>query len=170
VIDIGGHPLAIGIPFDQAPLWADAIVGVGRRDAALVDTGYLRALLDPSDGYHEIASEHWNSSSLAPYTTPLVLGETVRQMAKYGGASQPWRIERVSEVRRIVVDRAEIIICGTTKELIHQALRAVDEMQHIIDKLDFCDCLSMTVLDALQHRRVLGFDSDFSTIGASLEP
>lgn len=170
MIDVGHHPLTLGVGFAQAPSWATALVDLGRRDAAFVDTGFLVALLHSNDGLHELANEHWENNTFLTYTTPLVIAEVVRQLAKARAVPQPWRLERVSNVRRMIVDRKEIVVCDTPRELINAALRELDEMQKTIDRLDLCDCLSMMVLDSLMHRRVFGFDSDFQIVGATLEP
>jgi predicted nucleic acid-binding protein len=170
LINVGRHPLTLGLAFADAPSWASPVIDFGRRDAAFVDTGFIVALLRPADGLHELAKAHWENNSSLAYTTPLVAAEVVRQLAKSSSVTQPWRVERVSEVRRMIVDRNEIIVCETTRGLVHAALRELDEMQRTIDRLDLCDCLSMIVLDSLRHRRVFGFDSDFQIVGATLEP
>jgi predicted nucleic acid-binding protein len=41
-----------------------------RRDAALIDTGFLLVLLDPGEHEHEIAELFWNEASTVAYTTP----------------------------------------------------------------------------------------------------
>jgi predicted nucleic acid-binding protein len=170
LINVGDHPLHIGIAFADAPVWAADIVDIGRRDAAFVDTGFLVALLNQRDNLHDRAAAHWRQATVLPYTTPLVVGETVRQLAKAKGVPQPWRVARVAEMRQMVVDQTRIVVCGTNRDLLHAAMRELDEMQHTIERLDLCDCLSMMVLDRLRHRRVFGFDSDFDVVGASLEP
>jgi predicted nucleic acid-binding protein len=170
MIDIAGHPLTIGIRLGDTPDWALPVLTDGRRDAAFVDTGFLLALLNPNDPMHDLALLYWHDSSLSAYTTPLVVAETVRRFAKYKHMSQPWRVERVSGVLELVVPPGRIIICAPPRELIFEAARELQEMQHVIERLDFCDCLSLLVLDKLVHRRVLGFDSDFRQAGATMEP
>jgi predicted nucleic acid-binding protein len=140
------------------------------RDAAYVDTGYLRALLDPREELHPAVEDHWRVTNAVFYTSSLVAAEIVRQLAKASYVDQPWRWNKVASVKTMVVDAREILVCCPPTEVIHDALTALDEMQRALVRLDLCDSVSMVILDRLRHRRVCGFDEHFASIGALLEP
>lgn len=166
MIDVGAYSLTIGRT-ESFPEWLQPVYG--RRDAAYVDTGFLRALLVPDDQYHELAALHWSSSKLFAYTSPLVVAEVARQFSK----SQEARdrvLQRAQEISRLCIADKEIAICAPPQDVVERALSVWVEHQLIVDRLDLCDALSFVILDTLKHRRVLGFDHHFNTIGASLEP
>lgn len=136
----------------------------------VIDTGYLRALIDDSDDLHPTVAEHWRLTRAIFYTTPLVVAEAVRQVAKHGGADQQWRWARVDETKVLVSDDRVILVCAPTEEVVRSAMTQLAAMQRELVRLDLCDCLSMVILDTLKHRRVLGFDNHFRSVGAALEP
>lgn len=169
MIVLGDHPLSIGVRREQAPGWLQPLIDAG-RDAAFVDTGYLRALIDEGDAHHSVVSAHWRSTKAIFYTSPLVIAEAIRQLAKHGGVDQQWRWDKVSQTKALFIDDRMILVCAPPDEVVRLALVELVNMQRILLRLDLCDSLSMVILDAVQHRRVLGFDDHFRSVGAALEP
>jgi predicted nucleic acid-binding protein len=169
LIALGDHPLSLGVRRDEAPEWLWPLIDAG-RDAAYVDTGYLRALVDDGDGHHAVVADHWRSTKAIFYTSPLVVAEAVRQVAKHGGVNQQWRWDRVNDTKVLFVDDRMILVCAPPDEVVRLALVELVNMQQILVRLDLCDSLSMVILNVLRHRRVLGFDDHFRSVGAALEP
>jgi predicted nucleic acid-binding protein len=170
LIALGDHPLTLGVTRDETPDWLVGLVDAG-RDAAYVDTWYLRALLDDYDDHHAVVAAHWEATTANFYTSPLVIAEAVRQVAKHGeGVTQQWRWERVTQTKVMIVDDRSILICAPPEEALKLAFVELVEMQQSLPRLDLCDSLSMVILNALQHRRVLGSDDHFRYVGAALEP
>lgn len=170
MITLGEHPLTLGVERDEAPDWLLPLLEEG-RDAAYVDTGYLRALLDDHDDHHAVVTAHWDVTTANFYTSPLVIAEAVRQVAKHGdGVTQEWRWDKVAQTKSIVVDNRLIFVCAPPDEIVQRAFIELVEMQRLLMRLDLCDSLSMVILNVLRHRRVLGFDDHFRSVGAALEP
>jgi predicted nucleic acid-binding protein len=169
LIALGDHPLSLGVRRDQAPEWLQPLIDAG-RDAAYIDTGYLRGLVDERDERHLIVTDHWRSTKAVFYTSPLVVAEAVRQVAKHGGVDQEWRWEKIDQTKTLFIDDRMILVCAPPDEVVRTALVELVNMQRILVRLDLCDSLSMVILDAVQHRRVLGFDDHFRAVGAALEP
>lgn len=140
------------------------------RNAAFVDTGYIRALLDERDERHATVRRFHEGLSASLYTSALVVAEAVRQFAKADQVSQDWRWARVESLTAIFARDYGITVCAPPDNVIGAALDELTEMQRFLVRLDLCDLVSMLVLDLLSHRRVLGFDDHFRSIGASLEP
>jgi predicted nucleic acid-binding protein len=164
------YSLTLGLARDRAPSWLVPLLEAG-RDAAYVDTWYLRALLDEYDDYHGIVAEHWRQTTANFYTSPLVAAEAVRQVAKHGGGVTPhWRWGRVAYAKTIFVDDRLILVCAPPKEVFDHAFAELVDMQQGLPRLDLCDALSIVILNAAQHRRVLSSDDHFRSVGAQLEP
>ena len=160
----------LGVGLEEAPEWLRPLLEAG-RDAAYVDTWYLRALLDDYDDYHAVVDAHWEVTTANFYTSPLVVAEAVRHLAKHGGGvSHQWRWDRVNRTKTMIVDDRVILICAVPTQVFEHALVELVDMQQSLPKLDLCDSLSMVILNALQHRRVLGSDDHFRVVGAALEP
>lgn len=170
MIDVSDYSMQLGISWDEAPEWAGRLVELNRRDAAFVDTGYIRALLDTEDGNHVAAKQHWSQTKVLPYTSELVAAEAVRQLAKKKRVDQGWRWQRVEEIKSIVVDDERIVVCSPPREVIDDAFRNLLAWHRALHRLDLCDALTMVVLDAMRHRRVFGFDAHLRSMGAALEP
>jgi predicted nucleic acid-binding protein len=170
LIDIGGHSLLIGVPRAEVPDWALAVLEQGRRDAAYVDTGYLRALVDPRDSHHAVVREHWRVNKTVAYTSSLVASEATRQLAKAKGVDQHWRWDKVESVKRLMIDDRSVIVCSPPRDVVLQAMAVLVELQRSLIRLGLCDCVTLLMLDVLRHRRVLGFDDHLNAVGASLEP
>ena len=169
VIDVGAYALVLDVRASDVPAWLLPVVE-GGRDAAFVDTGYIRALLDERDARHGVVRQFHEGLSASLYTSALVVAEAARQLAKAGRVDQAWRWDRVDALASIFVHQRRITICAPPDDVVAAGLRRLSEMQRVITGLDLCDLMSMVVLDMLNHRRVLGFDNHFRTIGASLEP
>ena len=170
MINIGRHPLTIGVPSSQVPSWSYELFTSGRRDAAFVDTGYLRALLDERDQYHSIAAEYFSSVDSIFYTSGFVLSEATRQMAKARRVAQGWRWERVERIKELTLDSGTVLVVTPPQDIVSRALSLLVDWQKVIVRLDLCDVISILALDVLEHRRVVGFDSDFAVLGATMEP
>lgn len=169
MIDVGSYSLVLDVaPTDVAP-WLRPVVDAG-RDAAFVDTGYIRALLDDRDERHAGVREFHEGLSANLYTSALVVAEAARQFAKAERADQQWRWERTSELAMILAVEQRMVICAPPEPVVRESFLLLREMQHTLVRLDLCDSLSLIVLDTLNHRRVLGFDNHFRAVGASLEP
>jgi predicted nucleic acid-binding protein len=169
MIDLGAYDLLVGVE-KPWPLWAEPLDQANRRDAAFVDTSYLAALLNPEDERHGVVTRHARSTRVLRYTTSFVVCETVRQIVKGGYARLNVRQARVSECKRVTLDDGDILICSPSREMVAAGYSALQEMQMTFTKLDLCDAISFVTLDALRHRRVLGFDHHFRSAGAQLEP
>lgn len=169
MISIGSYPLLLGVERPCAPRWAIPIIDAG-RDAAYVDTGYLKALFDDADQYHTVARAHWQTTKAVLYTSSLVLGEVYRQFAKTGRRDQTWRWTCVRTVTQFVMVDRRILVCCPPHDVLERAIKELGEMQESLVRLDLCDSLSMVILDTMRHRRVLSFDDHFRSVGASLEP
>jgi predicted nucleic acid-binding protein len=161
--------MQVGVELAQAPEWTKHVIDAG-RDAAFVDTGYLRALLDDSDESHDVVRDHWQSARAVFYTSSLVLSETVRWVAKTGTRDQFWSRNTVTQAKALVVDDQLLLVCAPPRDIVHTAMNELVEMQENLPRLDLCDTLSMVILKLLEHRRVLSFDNHFRAIGATLEP
>jgi predicted nucleic acid-binding protein len=169
VIDVGGYGLVLAAtPADVAP-WLRPVIEAG-RDAAFVDTSYIRALLDDRDDRHAAVDAFHNGLSASLYTSALVVAEAARQFAKAERVGQDWRWQRVEQLTAILATEEQMVICAPPETVIRDALAVLNDMQRVLLRLDLCDLVSMLALEALNHRRVLGFDDHFRAVGASLEP
>lgn len=175
MIDLSTYNLTIGRDYEGSAEWFRPVLDRG-RGAALVDTGFLRAIIDDNDQYSPSAKRHYRESlsSTNFYTTSLILAETVRQIVK--GKSRGRRLDHdtkqrwFSQCSEILVDRELIFVCYPPRELLIKAYQELRETRQILQSLDLCDALSISVLDYAEHRRVFGFDTHFGTFGAQLEP
>lgn len=169
MITINRHPLVVGVADSDAPEWGRHVLAEG-RNAAFMDTSYLRALLDPADAKHEVAELSFKTLDASLYTSALVVAEAVRHFAKAKQVGQQWRWDRTRELKSLVIEQRRILVCSPPESVVRDALVELVQMQEAIIRLDLCDCLSMMLLDRLEHRRVLGFDDHFRAVGAQLEP
>jgi predicted nucleic acid-binding protein len=165
LIDVGKYGLVLEVSTEQVPPWLRPVIDAG-RDAAFVDTSYLRALLDERDDRHGAVTAFHGGLSASLYTSALVVAEAARQFAKAKAVNQQWRWERVETLARILAVEQHMVICAPPDAAVRDALLALSDNQRLLGRLDLCDSLSMLVLDALRHRRVLGFDDHFRAIGA----
>lgn len=131
---------------------------------------YIRALLDDRDDRHAAVARYHTGLRASLYTSALVVAEAARQFAKADQVPQDWRWTHVTDLASIISTSRRITVCAPPDEEIVEALAELTEMQKMLVRLDLCDLVSMRVLDALSHRRVLGFDDHFRSVGASLEP
>lgn len=170
MLDLNRHNLLIGRPLQDTADWFQPVIDRG-RGAVFMDTGFLRALLIESDQYASEARRHFaNSTGSNFYTTDLVLAEAVRQFVKGSAATFASRKHRVAEIRRLVLDGASIWLCSPPREFVLRAFERMTELHETLPDLDLTDCLSLSVLDYAEHRRVFGFDDHFRSFGAALEP
>jgi predicted nucleic acid-binding protein len=171
MIDLSGYPLVIGTVATSAPPWLARIVRAG-KDAAYVDTGYLRALVDNHDASHSSIIAHFASSKAILYTSPLVVAEAARHLAKSKriAVTQQWRWDRIHHVHDLVIANKRILVCAPEYSVVEEAVTALDASQRSVRGLDLCDALSIVILNHAQHRRVFGFDRDLTAFGAQLEP
>lgn len=159
----------LGVSSNDVAPWLRPVVDAG-RDAAFVDTGYIRALLDERDDRNPLVRDFHEGLSASLYTSVLVVAEAARQFAKARGATQDWRWARVDELVAMLVTEHRMIICAPPKELVERGLASLRDMQRTLVRLDLADLVSVLVLDELRHRRVLGFDDHLRAMGASLDP
>jgi predicted nucleic acid-binding protein len=169
MIDVGRYSLVLDVEAARVAPWLRPVLEAG-RDAAFVDTGYLRALLDERDDRHGAVGAFHMGLSASLYTSSLVVTEAARQFAKASNVSQAWCWGRVEQLADVLSYERGITICSPPTEVIHDALGRLKPMQRVLGGLDLCDLVSMLVLDGLSHRRVLGFDNHFRAVGAALEP
>jgi len=169
MIDISGYGLVLAVSPVDVPPWLRPVVEAG-RDAAFVDTGYIRALLDERDDRNAPVRAFHEGLSASLYTSALVVAEAARQFAKADRVGQDWRWERIDALADLLATEQQMVICAPPEDVVHKALATLRTMQRILLRLDLSNLVSLLVLEALRHRRVLGFDNHFRAVGASLEP
>lgn len=149
--------------------WFQPVVHRG-RDAAFLDTGFLRALVDPTDSHHGIAQMHFSESSGNFYTTNLVLAELVRQIVKHRQADYVTRQNMYQQCYDLLGAGNIVCVCSPPKAVLEDAYSQLGSLRPTNSSLDLCDALSMVVLNYACHNRILGFDSHFRIVGGRLEP
>lgn len=169
MVDLSSYNLTIGRPAKEVADWFRPVLDRG-RGAAFVDTGFLKALIFEGDQYATPARSLFNRASGNFYTTSLVLAEVVRQITKDTGASHPTKTLMFSKCTELMIDTGTIFVCVPPRDVVLGAYQELRDARVFLPSLDLCDLLSITVLEHAQHRRVFGFDSHFSSFGASLEP
>jgi len=175
MIDLSLYNLTLGRTLEGAAEWFRPVLDRG-RGAALIDTGFLRAMIDENDQYAFDARKYYDDSAPSThfYTTSLVLAETVRQIAKGkprgGHVDYAMRQRWFDQCSEILIDRTYVFVCHPPRELLISAYQELRATRQIMPSLDLCDALSVSVLDYAQHRRVFGFDGHFNTFGAQVEP
>ena len=169
MVDLSRYSHRIGLD-GHVVSWFEQVVARG-RDAAFVDTCYLRALLDTGDQGHEAARVHFDGASANLYTTSLVLAEIARQIAKHKVADYRLKARMFGECGELLIDTGRVFVCSPDHEAMIGAYQLMQNLRDELDhKLDLCDALSMFVLGYAQHNRVFGFDRHFRAVGGMVEP
>jgi predicted nucleic acid-binding protein len=170
VVDLSPFDLVIGRSFETVAEWFEPVLQRGRQ-AAFVDTGFLRALIVDDDQFATEARPHFQAAQQTRfYTTNLVLAETVRQLAKDSASDYPTKSRRFGTCTELVIGAAPIWVCAPPRDVVLAAYTELLSLRIVVPDLDLTDCLSLAVLKYAEHRRVFGFDSHFRVFGAALEP
>lgn len=170
MIDLSTYNPQIGCQEPNVPEWLRPVIFRG-RGAAFVDTGFLKALIDQRDQYHDIAKAHLDASVVTNfYSTSLVLNEVVRQIAKEKGIDYPTRNAWFGKCTELFFDHDSIYVCQPPRDIIIETYDQLSIDRDVLPDLDLCDALSINVLKYAKHNRVFGFDSHLTIFGASIEP
>ena len=169
MLSLTKYGVRIALPYQEVDDWFEPVLNRG-RDAVFVDTGFLKALVDDTDQFSNIATLHFASAKANFYTTNLVLAETVRQIAKEGGVDWVTKKRRFGQCDELLIDSGTIFVCAPPREVILEAYDELKDARTWSQSLDLCDILSVTVLNYAHHRRIFTFDNDYRQFGAKIEP